>query len=54
MTISAENLVVRDTVKEKVHTTVNHIHGYIDEAEVKDQTYGICTYKVYIFIKIFS
>lgn len=34
MTLSTETLVVRDTVKEKVHTTVTHIHEYIDDAEV--------------------
>lgn len=26
--------MVRDTVKEKVHTTVTQLHEYIDDAEV--------------------
>lgn len=34
MTISADSLVVRDAVKDRVHSTVTNIHGYIDDAEV--------------------
>ncbi|CAL8070227.1 unnamed protein product [Orchesella dallaii] len=33
MAVSADSIVVRDAVKEKVHTTVTHLHGYIDSAE---------------------